>query len=583
MFLSSLFSRFKAPKHIEEPSGYIDKNPEYIWVGDKQAFKAMIAVLQQASSCIMDTEADSMHHYQEKLSLIQISVGKYHWLVDPLSKLNLKPLWKCKALKNIIFHACDYDLRLLSKFHDFHPETIYDTSIAAKLLGEKQTGLAALVEKYFGIKLNKSNQKADWTRRPIPPEMCHYAMLDTVYLDAIKKLQCKELEKLGRMEWLRESCETLLINSKKNKFESSDSDIKESWRIKGSSTFKPLELQLLRAAWNWRDKIAKKRDVASYRVLNPYIMLDIVKAIAKNKGKINEHNLPKMPRNMKGSLLQSFIKDLNEAASVPAQEFPGQVPRKAAPRTNINEDFREKLRELRNEKALELNIDSGLLAKQSQLNALADALNGTWEEKLEIAEFMSWQKEIWKSLAHKAVLPKTPAEFRLWAKEKLLAMSEESRAEESEKLLAELYNRSALEKGYIAAFYPTMFEPQIVPFLKKLAKEGRLLLPRVQDKQKMEFVKVQDLESELCKGAFGIMEPKADLPAYENPPAAFLVPGIVFGKDGSRIGHGNGYYDRYLTSFKGVPRLGLAYSAQMRNSLPQNTMDMRMDEVLWVR
>jgi 5-formyltetrahydrofolate cyclo-ligase len=79
------------------------------------------------------------------------------------------------------------------------------------------------------------------------------------------------------------------------------------------------------------------------------------------------------------------------------------------------------------------------------------------------------------------------------------------------------------------------------------------------------------------------MEPKADLPVYENPPAAFLVPGLVFGKDGSRIGHGTGYYDRHLASFKGVHRIGLAYSAQMRNALPQNAMDMRMDEMLWVK
>jgi len=162
-------------------------------------------------------------------------------------------------------------------------------------------------------------------------------------------------------------------------------------------------------------------------------------------------------------------------------------------------------------------------------------------------------------------------------------MSEESRAAESEKLLAELYSHPVLETGYIAAFYPTKSEPQIVPFLKKLAEEGRLLLPRVQDKQKMEFVHIQNLESDLQEGTFGIMEPKADLPAHENPPIAFLVPGIVFGKDGSRIGHGNGYYDRYLASFKGIPRIGIAYSAQMRNSVPQNATDVRMDEVLWVR
>jgi ribonuclease D len=582
MFLLSAISRLFAPKFVEEAAGFIDKNPEYIFVNNKKSFMGMLSILSQANSCVMDTEADSMYHYQEKLSLIQISTGKYHWLIDPLCKLNIKLLWKCKALKNITFHACDYDLRLLAIFHGFYPEKIYDTSIAAKLLGEKQTGLAALVEKYFGVKLSKENQKADWTKRPLPSEMCYYAVQDTVYLDAIKELQCEELRKLGRMEWLQESCENLLKNLKKQS-ENLKTTQRESWRLKGSNVFKPYELQLLRAAWQWRDKEAQKRDCASYRILNPYLMLNIIKAAAKSKEKIDERSLPKLPRNMKGNMLKSFLKALNEAAIVPASEFPGIILNKAAPRTSINEDLREKLRELRNEKAAQLKIESGLLAKQSQLNALANDLNGSWEEKFNAAEFMNWQREIWWSLVSKATLPKTPDEFRAWAKERLLWMSAETKAKESEKLFFELSKRSALENGYIAAFYPTKFEPQIIPFLKKLAEENRLLLPRVLDKQKMEFVLVQNLDSDLHEGAFKIMEPKADLPAFENPPTAFLVPGVVFGKDCSRIGHGAGYYDRFLATLKGIPRLGVAYSVQIRNSLPQNATDMKMDEVLWVK
>jgi ribonuclease D len=581
MFITSIISRFFAPKYIEETEGFVDKNPEHILVNNKKAFKAMLSILSQVNSCAMDTEADSMYHYQEKLSLIQISVGKYHWLLDPLCGLNLKSLWKCKAFKNITFHACDYDLRLLTIFHGFYPENIYDTSIAAKLLGEKQTGLAALVEKYFSVKLSKENQKADWTKRPLSPEMCRYAILDTVYLDAIKKIQCKKLKKLGRIEWLRESCQNLLKNLKKQN-KNFEENQKDSWRLKGSNIFKPFELQLLRAAWQWRDKEAQKRDAASYRILNPYLMLDIVKAAVKAKGKISEHNLPRLPRNMKGTMLKSFLKELNEAAAAPENEFPTKILCKAAPRTAINEDLREELRELRNKKAEQLKIDSGLLAKQSQLNALANDLNGDWEKKFNIAEFMNWQREIWRTLIPNVVLPKTPNELRVWAKGKLLAMNVETKAKESEKLFLELSKRSVLSSGYIAAFYPTELEPQIIPFLKKLAEEGRLLLPRVLDKQKMEFVLVQNFESDLQAGTFGIMEPKMDLPAFKNSPVAFLVPGIVFGKDCSRIGHGAGYYDHFLAAFKGIPRLGVAYSAQIRNSLPQNATDMKMDEVLWI-
>ncbi len=583
MPILSLFSKFFSPKYIEEAKGFIDSDPKHILVNDKSSFKKMLSILSKAGSCVMDTEADSMHHYQEKLSLIQISVGKYHWLLDPLCELNIKPLWKCRALKRITFHACDYDLRLLARFHEFHPESVYDTSIAAKLLGERQTGLAALVGKYFGIKLNKENQRADWTKRPLSPEMCHYAVLDTIYLDAIKELQCKKLEELGRMEWLQESCENVLKKSQNNQNSLLENEPKDNWRLKGSNVFRPLELQLLRAVWQWRDHEAKKRDCASYRILGPYFILAVVKAAAKIKGKISEHDLPRLPRNLKGKLLQSFLRELNAAASAPANEYPAPLLRKASPRTAINEDLREKLRELRNKKAEELKIDFGLLATQNQLNALADGLNGTWEEKFEAAELMNWQREIWRSLVPNAVLPKTANELRAWAKERLLAMSAESKAKESEKLLLELFAHPVLKNGCIAAFYPTEHEPQIIPFLKKLAGEGRLLLPRVCNEQKMELVQVQNFEEDIESGTFGIMEPKSDLPAFEGNPTAFLVPGVVFGKDSSRVGHGAGYYDRFLTAFKGVPKLGVAYSAQIRSSLSQSATDVRMNEVIWVR
>jgi len=582
MFLSSLYHRFFAPKFTEVKAGFIDENPKHILVNNKKAFKKMLSVLSQASSCIMDIEADSMHHYKEELSLMQISVGKFHWLLDPLCGLNLEPLWKCRALKNITFHACDYDLRLLWRFHGFHPQNIYDTSIAAKLLGENQTGLAALVQKYFGIKLDKKYQKADWTKRPLSEEMCRYAVLDTIYLDAIKEIQCKKLNELGRMAWLKQSCENLLKNSRKNLIESLENQ-KESWRLKGSNIFKPLELQLLRAAWNWRDKQAKKKDVASYRILNPYKMMDIVKAAAKTKGKIGEQNLPKLPRNMNGALLRTFLNELNEAAAAPASQFPGPILRKLSPRTAINDDLREKLRELRNEKAAQLKIDSGLLAKQNQLNILADTLQGNWAEKFKAAEFMDWQKEIWEDLVQRSILPQTPPELRAWAKERLNKMSAEAKAEESEKLISEFSKRKVLQSGFIAAFYPTDQEPQIIPFLKQLAAESRLLLPRVLDAQKMEFAVIKNLEQDLQTGTYGIMEPKPDIPVFEEPPTAFLIPGVVFGKDGSRIGRGAGYYDRFLSKLKGIPKLGIAYCTQMRSSLPQNAMDMRMDEVVWVK
>jgi 5-formyltetrahydrofolate cyclo-ligase len=286
---------------------------------------------------------------------------------------------------------------------------------------------------------------------------------------------------------------------------------------------------------------------------------------------------------MRGAFLQAFLRELNAAATAPSHTFPQPLPRKASPRTAINEDLREKLKELRNEHAAKLNMDSGMLAKQNQLNILADDLQGSFEEKFKAANFMNWQREIWKELVSQAVWQKTLPELRAWARGRLKVMSEEEKTSESEELVFELSKHSVLGSGYVAAFYATELEPQIFPLLNKLATENRLLLPRVLDGQNMDFVHVKNLEQDLQPGTFGVMEPKADLPAFEGSPAAFLVPGMVFGKDGSRIGHGKGYYDRVLALHKGIPKIGVAYKSQIRSTLPQNATDVKMNEVMWVR
>ncbi|GHV14610.1 hypothetical protein AGMMS49938_11060 [Fibrobacterales bacterium] len=292
--------------------------------------------------------------------------------------------------------------------------------------------------------------------------------------------------------------------------------------------------------------------------------------------------------------MNSFLGSLNKAILTPSSEFPKPPPRTVAPRSAINDDLREKLRELRNAKADELGIDSGLLAKQSQLNTLADTIFGSWENRLEKANFMKWQQNIWRDLIPLAKLPKTPQEFRTWAKDKLAAMSHNARTAESEDLVAVLSKHPVLEEGFIAAFFPNEFEPDIRLYLQKLCEENRLLLPRIiknangETSAEMEFVFVGNLNNDLEKGSFGIFEPHAGLPSidkYEPPiiPSAFLVPGVVFGKDCGRIGHGKGYYDRCLSQFKNVPRLGIAYSAQVRSTLPQSATDVKMNEVVYCK
>jgi len=146
-----------------------------------QQLAELLPTLAAVDRVAVDTEADSLHCYFEKLCLIQISVPRHDYLVDPLADLDLKPLAAALARKEIVLQGADFDLRLLRRSLDFVATRIFDTVIAARLLGIRSFSLAALVEKFFGVTLAKGSQKANWARRPLPQHMAEYAMNDTRY------------------------------------------------------------------------------------------------------------------------------------------------------------------------------------------------------------------------------------------------------------------------------------------------------------------------------------------------------------------------------------------------------------------
>lgn len=133
----------------------------------------------------------------------------------------------------------------------------------------------------------------------------------------------------------------------------------------------------------------------------------------------------------------------------------------------------------------------------------------------------------------------------------------------------------------IAAFYPLKGEANIMPILEELALEGRLLLPRCEGEGIMNFYKVNSLRKDLAKGHFGIMEPREGLEKFEGEIPIFLVPGTKFNWDGCRVGHGKGYYDRFLAKYPKAYKAGIATPAQIsQEPLPQKETDIRMDVII---
>src|SRR5438874_6780420 len=144
--------------------------------------RELLPQLESVGRVALDTEADSLHCYREKLCLLQISIPERDVIVDPLADVDLAPLRDALAKKEIVLHGADYDLRLLRRNMSFVPQRIFDTALAARLIGIREFSLAALVQRYFQIELAKGSQKANWAQRPLPTRMAEYAVNDTRYL-----------------------------------------------------------------------------------------------------------------------------------------------------------------------------------------------------------------------------------------------------------------------------------------------------------------------------------------------------------------------------------------------------------------
>ena len=349
---------------------------------DTQAkLTAFLPVIKSAAWLALDTEADSLHAYPEKVCLIQISTAAGDRLVDPLADMDINPFLDALAGRELIFHAADYDLRLLRKHHEFTPSVIFDTMLAARLLGERQFGLGALVEKFLGVKLDKGPQKADWAQRPLTPRMEVYARNDTRYLKTLEEKLKAELVTKGRLAWHQESCARLIAESSVPTVIDADS----LWRIKGCMFLERPALAILRELWQWREREALAASRPPFFVLSHDTMIALSAAVAEHQP-YDQLIPPRMHPRRRENLLTA----IRAAQTVPPEQFPEKIVHRSQRPTEAEfRRFRE-LEKIRDRHAHELSLDPTLIAPKSVLGDLAR----DWEKCA--PELMNWQRELLK-------------------------------------------------------------------------------------------------------------------------------------------------------------------------------------------
>lgn len=241
----------------------LDQQP--IWIDTLPALEQCIADLTTQAVIAVDTESDSLYSYFEKVCLIQFSTAETDYLIDPLGTdvSGLAPLFVDSSIQKI-FHAAEYDILSLKRDYDFSFNNLFDTMIAAKVLGWSRFGLGSVLAEHFGVKLDKRYQRYDWGQRPLSQKALSYARLDTHYLLPLRELQLDKLRQINRLQ------EALAAFRRQTDVTPSPKifDPDDFWRIKGAKRLKPDQQAILRELYILRDNIARKIDRPPFKVAN---------------------------------------------------------------------------------------------------------------------------------------------------------------------------------------------------------------------------------------------------------------------------------------------------------------------------
>lgn len=345
-------------------------------IANAAQLRELLPQFESVDRVAIDTEADSLHCYREKLCLLQISTPGCDVIVDPLADVDLSPLRDALASKEIVLHGADYDLRLLRRNMSFVPQRIFDTVIAARLIGIREFSLAALVQKYFDVELVKGSQKANWAQRPLPARMAEYAVNDTRYLLPMTERLETELNSRNRMEWFRQSCQRALELAATDR----ERDLDEAWRISGAGALHGRASAVLRELWNWREKEADTVDRPPFHILQNRELLHSAERFAAGESPDYKHFSDRRRR--------AFRDAAERGLKMPEKDWPVR-PRRSGTRATAEVIKRiEQLRRNRDHAAKDLQIDSSFIAPRATLEAIAadrsraDALLVPWQREL---------------------------------------------------------------------------------------------------------------------------------------------------------------------------------------------------------
>ena len=365
--------------------------PTARWIRTADQLVELVDGLAGCRAIGFDTEADSLHHYTEKVCLLQLTAfGGASWLVDPLAVRDLAPLAPVFADATVlkVVHGGDNDVRSMRRDFGFVFRTMFDTAIAARLLGDTEVGLQALVRDQLGIELSKGSQRDDWSKRPLTPRQEAYALGDVEHLMALATGLTRRLAAAGRTEWAREEFAALASLPAAEKRTGPD----DFRRIKSSARLPRRQQAVLRELYQWREARAAAADRPPFKIVGPEILLAMTEQIPATVDDV-ARALASFPR--QAGEIEAVFAAITRALALPEHELPSREP---GERTQLSAAARhrsEALRTWRAEQATRSDLEPSIILPQRVIDRLALAGPQTVAELAVVEGVRQWRVAEW--------------------------------------------------------------------------------------------------------------------------------------------------------------------------------------------
>jgi ribonuclease D len=360
------------------------------WAREPAELVQAVHELAAAPEIALDTEGDSLHHYPERLALIQIATpGGAVWLVDPLALTNLLPLAPVFSdpARTLVLHAGDNDLVHLKRRYGLSFASVFDTAIAGRFLGGRALGLDVLLTTYLGVTLPPSRQKDDWSERPLSASQLAYAAADVQHLFALKARMTEELARIGRLTWVQEECAALAVQPAPERPIDPD-----AWLgVKGARDLPLRGMAVLRELWALREQLARAADRPPFKVLNEETLLRVAQALPRDSVALGV--IAGITPRVLGRWGAAIIAAVERALALEEVELPVLSRSRRPVIPGAMSRRIEKLRRWRAATTEQIGLEPGVLLPNRLITAIAEAAPRTLDDLGRVEGVRRWRVE----------------------------------------------------------------------------------------------------------------------------------------------------------------------------------------------